>query len=179
MIGQAGCAPPGARSRGKNDKTNKTKGRLTVADVQVREAQPSDVDAIRSLVTSLANERGAAPDGEVIASMIGECIDASSHMILVAQVDDRLAGYLAVHWISMPMLPGREGYISDLIIGAEWRGKGIGSSLLEAVEKEAADRGCVRLMLNNRVGRESHQRDFYPKAGFWEHTEFANFAKPV
>ena len=79
----------------------------------------------------------------------------------------------------MPMLPGREGYISDLIVGADWRGRGIGSSLLEAVEKEAAGRGCVRLTLNNRVDRESYHRSFYPKAGFRERTEFANFAKPV
>ena len=150
-----------------------------MADVQVREAQPFDVDAIRSLVIALAHERGSAPDGEAIASMIGECIDAGGHMILVAQMDDRLAGYLAVHWVSMPMLPGREGYISDLIVGADQRGKGVGSSLLEAVEKEAAARGCVRLTLNNRTNIESHQRGFYPKAGFRERTEFANFAKPL
>ena len=144
-----------------------------MADVLIREAQHSDIDPIRSLVVALARERGQAPEGEVVDSMIVECIGASDHTIFVAQAGRSLAGYAAIHWISMPMLPGREGYVSDLIVGADWRGKGVGGSLVRAVEKEAALRGCVRLTLNNRVDRESYQRGFYPKVGFRERTELA------
>ncbi len=100
-----------------------------MADVLIREAQHSDIDPIRSLVVALAQERGQAPEGEVVDSMIVECIGASGHTIFVAQAGRSLAGYAAVHWISMPMLPGREGYVSDLIVGADCAGRGSAAAL--------------------------------------------------
>ena len=150
-----------------------------MANVSVREAHEPDLAALRSLVVAWISERGQKPDGDLVGSMILECIRESDHTMLVAQVGDTLAGYAAVHWISMPMLPGREGYVSDLVVAADWRGRGIGSNLLRAVEQEAVDRACIRLTLNNRTDRESYERGFYPREGFRERTDFANFVKPV
>ena len=148
-------------------------------DLQVREAQYADTESIQALVMALAQERGTHSDSEVIASMVAECLGSADHTILVASSGDSLLGYVAVHWAPMPMLPGREGYVSDMVVGVDWRGMGVGGNLIRAVEREAASRGCVRLTLNNRTDRESYQRSFYPKAGFRERTEFANFVKPI
>ena len=75
------------------------------------------------------------------------------------------------------MWPGRqpEGYVSELFIKEQARGQGIGARLLEAVQAEARNRGCTRLMLLNVRKRESYQRGFYAKHGWEERPEAANF----
>ena len=60
-----------------------------------------------------------------------------------------------------------------------WLAESIAERMLRAVEREAVDRACIRLTLNNRTDRESYERGFYPREGFRERTDFANFVKPV
>ena len=147
--------------------------------VTLRAAQASDVDGIRRLVGALANERGGTSDAEAVAAATEECIGQPGHEIIVAAAEEEVVAYVAVHWIPFPMLGGREGYVSDLIVGADWRGHGLGNRLMKAVEARASEMGCERLMLNNRVAAESFERGFFTKAGFRQRTDFANFVKPL
>lgn len=50
-----------------------------------------------------------------------------------------------------------------------------GRALLAAVAAEGTRRGATRLMLFNRKMRESYQRGFYPKAGWYERDDVAFF----
>ena len=77
------------------------------------------------------------------------------------------------------MLYGTEGYLSDLLVTQSARGQGVGQLLLAQVEARAQELGCVRLMLNNARTAESFARGFYPKQGYRERTEFANFVKSL
>ena len=47
-----------------------------------------------------------------------------------------------------------------------WLAESIAERMLRAVEREAVDRACIRLTLNNRTDRESYERGFYPREGF-------------
>ncbi|MYK34394.1 MAG: GNAT family N-acetyltransferase, partial [Chloroflexi bacterium] len=116
---------------------------------------------------------------EAAAAAAEECIGQPGHEIILAVAEDQVGAYVAVHWVPFPMLGGREGYVSDLIVGADWRGHGLGNRLMEAVEARAGEMGCERLMLNNRIAAESFERGFFAKAGFRQRTDFANFVKPL
>ena len=97
-------------------------------------------------------------------------------LILVAQTPGgEIAGYCAVHWLPYLILAGPEGYVSELFIQEQFRGQGIGGQLLNAIKAEAQKRGCSRLMLLNIRTRNSYQRQFYPKHGWEERPDAANF----
>jgi len=65
--------------------------------------------------------------------------------------------------------------VSELFVREEFRGQKIGSQLLEAVKVEARNRGCFHLMLLNLRKRDSYKRQFYPKHGWEERPDAANF----
>jgi GNAT superfamily N-acetyltransferase len=69
-------------------------------------------------------------------------------------------------------LAPRAGYVSHLFVHAATRGEGAGRQLLAAAEKEAATRGCSRLLLYINRSRPAYRRAFYAKAG-WQELENA------
>lgn len=152
---------------------------MSLQEFTIRRAQASDAYGIRDLVTALVEERGGASDAEAVAKAADECIGQPGHEIIVAMAGEEIVAYVAVHCVPFPMLGGREGYVSDLLVSADWRGRGLGNRLMEEVEARAREMGCERLMLNNRVAAESFERGFFAKAGFRQRTDFANFVKPL
>jgi GNAT superfamily N-acetyltransferase len=80
-----------------------------------------------------------------------------------------------VHWLPYLLLPGPEGYVSELFLRESSRGLGIGGQLIETVKAEALKRNCSRLMLLNLRKRESYKRGFYKKQGWEERQEAVNF----
>lgn len=151
----------------------------------IREATVADIPALSQLVADYyAEQHDSADDAsrlaQFAAAQLETCIKESSHSVYVAEhPEGQLAGYLVVHWIPFPLLQGVEGYISDLLVAQTYRGQGIGKDLLAVVEHHAQERGCIRLMLNNRRASTAYQRGFYPHAGFVERKHFANFVKKL
>lgn len=88
--------------------------------------------------------------------------------------DGALVGYVAVHWLPYLILRGPEGFVSELFLTPDARGRGIGSRLLAAAVAEARARGCARLGLLNDRRRESYTRGFYAARGWTERADMAN-----
>ena len=148
----------------------------------IRPATSADVPAIAAILRGLGwfahvNDESPARTETRIAEHLRMCLADDSHSVLVAEGAKGavLGGYVAVHWLPYLMLPGSEGYISELFVVESARGAGLGTKLLEAVKDMAIGRGCSRLMLVNRKTRESYKRGFYRKLGWEERQEFANF----
>ena len=150
-------------------------------DIQIRKAAASDVPAITNLLRALGffariNAESAETTQARILKHLALAAADDSHLILVAETPaGEIAGYCAAHWLPYLILPGPEGYVSELFVDEAFRGQGIGGQLLDAVKAEAQQRGCSRLMLLNLRKRESYQRRFYPKQGWEERPEMANF----
>ncbi len=144
-----------------------------------------DAAALAELIAEYNTEgtvsRNLASVFNVSELQLRTCLaDRENNTIFIARANDNeLLGYIAVHWIPFPMLLGSEGYISDLLISRDVRGRGIGQELLAAAEDEAKARGCHRLMLNNRRSSDSYKRQFYIKTGFTERTFYSNFIKQL
>lgn len=68
---------------------------------------------------------------------------------------------------------GRRGYIYHTVVSPEYRGKGIGSALVEeavnALKKEGITRVCLNVMETNEQGKA-----FWTKQG-WERKDFLGF----
>jgi len=147
---------------------------------RIRRANKSDCSAIAELIADFRlEEQGLAVDRAPILSTLLTAVSQPACDVFVAESDEAVVGFVVIHWVPFPMVAGTEGYISDLIVTAELRGAGIGRRLVDAVEAEARSRGCVRLMLNNRIDAKSFQRGFYPKIGYRHREEFANFVKAL
>lgn len=71
---------------------------------------------------------------------------------------------------------GRRGMIYHLAVDAEFRGLGIGTSLMETIDDRLRNRGCLRSYL--LVGRESSAGQFYTEQG-WTKLELHVFGKDL
>jgi GNAT superfamily N-acetyltransferase len=112
---------------------------------------------------------------EVVATrLLGKTAGTS---LRVAEAEGKLAGYASAHWLPNLILGGTEGYISELFVAPDSRGKGIGGALLNDLEAQARVRGCIRLSLLNLRERESYRRGFYAKRGWTERPGAANLIK--
>lgn len=149
--------------------------------VKVRAAQQEDVPVIADIIRKLGwfpyvdKESPSATERRVLVHL--ELADADdSHMVLVADDDDgNVAGYISVHWLPYLLLSGPEGYISELFVKEDARGKGVGTALMNDVKEFAIVKNCSRLMLLNSRERDSYERDFYARFGFTERTDMANW----
>ncbi len=150
-------------------------------DVMIRKASREDAPGISAILRELGwfsqfTQEPVLDSEKRVCDMLALDQKDDSHSVFVAEGDDsRIMGYTSVHWLPYLLLPGPEGYVSELFICEADRGKGIGTLLLEAVASEAHKRGCCRLMLINMRKRESYHREFYIKKGWIEREGAANF----
>jgi len=122
------------------------------------------------------NQETSAETTERVRRHLYLCLMDNSHSVFVARSPEGATiGYIAAHWNPYLFLSGPEGYISELFVHPEYRGQGIGTQLLEIVQKEARQRGCYRLMLINNRTRQSYLLGFYEKNGWVERPQMANF----
>ena len=150
--------------------------------IRVRDFQSGDVPALARLVASLdlglwAQGREPSEVERALESRLEARTETTT--IRVAEAEGKLAGYAAAHWLPNLVLAGPEGYVSELFVAPENRGRGIGGALLDSLEAEARSRGCARLSLLNLRERESYRRGFYLKRGWTERADAANLIKKL
>jgi GNAT superfamily N-acetyltransferase len=149
-------------------------------DVAVRKAGLGDATALTEVLRSVEyfTHLIEMPFKEARATVVRgleQDLARDDHLVLLAEdIDGRILGYCAVHWLPYLLFEGPEGYVSELFIHESARGHGVGARLLEVVKAEARQRGCQRLSLLNGRQRDSYRREFYKKNG-WRERDMANF----
>jgi GNAT superfamily N-acetyltransferase len=144
----------------------------------IRTAVEEDVPAIAAIVLELGwfssvNERH-------IRQQLDRCNADGSHTLLVAEnAHGTVCGYIAVHWLPYLILPGSEGFVSEMFVLKNERRRGYGRSLIEAVKELATEKSCVRLALLNSRNRPSYEREYYKRLGWTERPEMADFIYPL
>lgn len=104
---------------------------------------------------------GADPAGGY-AQFLGRQLDDPDCVVLVAEVDDHVVGYVyaGIEPLSWKELRDECGYVHDLIVDAEHRGHAAGSQLLEAAVEWLRGRGMPRVVLWTAEQNTSAQRFF-------------------
>ncbi|MBA4186619.1 MAG: N-acetyltransferase [Planctomycetaceae bacterium] len=110
----------------------------------IRPATPDDVPTIARLIRSLAeyerlSDRVVFDQAKLLEHLFGERRYAE---VLLAEVNSVVAGF-ALFFHNYSTFQGKPGmYLEDLFVMPEFRGKGLGKSLLVALAKVAVERGC-------------------------------------
>jgi ribosomal protein S18 acetylase RimI-like enzyme len=133
---------------------------IRLADLQ----DARDAEAVLDLLDMYA--RDPLGDGESLATDVRERLipdlrRLDNCCVFLAHADDRQVG-LAIcfqgysSFLARPLLN-----IHDLAVVPEWRGRGVGRQLLQAIEHEARRRNCGRITLevraDNLVARRLYQ----------------------
>ena len=115
--------------------------------LRLRAAQAADVPAIFTLIGELADYE------RLRHQMVGTADDLQRHLFgephfawaMVAQWGDSVVGF-SLYFFNYSTFLCRPGlYLEDLFVRAGYRGRGIGRSLLAALEQRARELGCGRL----------------------------------
>lgn len=100
-------------------------------------------------------------------SFLGEQMAEPDVVLLVAEQDGQVIGYAygAIEGYDWMALRGPAAVIHDLIVDPEYRGRGVGRALMNAMIATLTARGAPRLVLSTADRNESAQR-FFERAGF-------------
>jgi len=135
-------------------------------NIIIREAREADVEALVLLLTQL----GYPQDPLFVLRKLEEFHERSSSKVFVAEIGDRVVGFLSFDSEPAFHKEGRIGTIMALCVLEECRGQGIGHKLVAEAEAEAIRQGCVRLAVSSGVQRiNTHQ--FYRNLGYEEKTK--------
>jgi GNAT superfamily N-acetyltransferase len=140
-------------------------------ETTVREAGAEDVEgvatAVESLLVELGGRRPERPDLEhEVRALLA---DPQGGSVLVAEADGRIVGMLSASWQRAIHVPGVYATIQDLWVDGEWRSRGVGAELVEAIASQARSRGVNRLEVG--LPRETFvaiasTESFYQRNGF-------------
>jgi GNAT superfamily N-acetyltransferase len=118
-----------------------------MTSITIRPAQPEDVDTIFHLIKALAEYEKLSHEVTGSAEMLkthlfGErpCIEA-----LLAEHNGKSIGFALFFTNYSTFLTQPGIYLEDLFVMPEYRGKGIGKSLLSYLARLALERNCGRL----------------------------------
>jgi N-acetylglutamate synthase-like GNAT family acetyltransferase len=136
----------------------------TTTAVVIRRARPGDSAQVRALVRQL----GYAPDDKTYDETFAQVVRHPEAAVFVAQIGTRLVGYLAMAHRPQIRLAGRIAAIDELAVDDGERGRGVGTSLLDAAIAHAASLGCARVELTTSRERASYSRGFYAERGLAE-----------
>jgi GNAT superfamily N-acetyltransferase len=137
----------------------------------VREAGAGDIQAVAAAVESLLVELGGRkPEREELEGEVRAALDdPAGNSILLAEGDGRVVGVLSASWQRAIHVPGAYATIQDLWVDADWRSRGVGAELVEAIASQARSRGVSRLEVG--LPRETFAaiastQSFYERSGF-------------
>jgi len=137
----------------------------------VREAGAEDVEGVATAVASLLTELGGRMPSraEMEAEVQALLDDPQSGSVLIAEADGKIVGVLTASWQRAIHVPGVYATVQDLWVDEDWRSRGVGAELVEAIASQARTRGVSRLEVG--LPRETFAaiastESFYKRNGF-------------
>lgn len=120
--------------------------------VSIRSVTPDDVDFILKCITDLAIYENALDQVEATPAMIHEELFGNPRKCseaIIAEISDnsevKKVGF-ALFFHNFSTWRGRRGiWIEDVFVQPEFRGRGVGTTLLSGVAKIAKERNCGRM----------------------------------
>lgn len=150
---------------------------MTDSDIKIRPLRDSDIEAVMRLHRELGWNPAFMADGSTLRQRLQSLIVEENALLLVAEIDDHVIGYVHGEVIIYLLFAGREMMITEVFVRERARGKGVGKALVTAIENEAVKEKCFRISVLNSRERESYKRSFYPGMGYSEREQTATFVK--
>lgn len=143
----------------------------------IRRAETRDADALGRLGAALMHTHYAFDAHRFLdpgegaesgyASFLASQLDDDESIVLVAEVDDRIVGYVyaAIEPLSWKELRDECGFIHDLLVADEARRSGVGESLLNQAIEWLREQGMPRVVLGTAAQNDTAQR-LFKRRGF-------------
>jgi GNAT superfamily N-acetyltransferase len=125
-----------------------------MASVLVRPARTEDGDAVWPLARELATSYDVQL--EAYARVFALSVEADDALVLVAECDGAVIGYLLGQAHHTFHANGHALWVEELMVRADHRGAGVGRALMAAAEDWARERGAAYVALATR-----RAADFY------------------
>jgi GNAT superfamily N-acetyltransferase len=136
-------------------------------EIKVRAAHEEDVDAVIRMYAWLFAPPGSMPeawDERRAAVALGEAIASHDSVVVVAEADGRLIGFITAYQDLHSVRFGYRAWVEDFAVDPESRSRGVGKRLLEAAKDWAQERGATHLELDSADARKDAHR-FYEREG--------------
>jgi GNAT superfamily N-acetyltransferase len=92
---------------------------------------------------------------------------SEGYACLVAEIDDRVVGFIALHCFDLLHWKEKIGRISSFCVADSYRSKGIGGMLLDAGEEWLIANGCAKIEVTSNA-RRTRAHQFYLNLGYVE-----------
>jgi GNAT superfamily N-acetyltransferase len=114
--------------------------------ISIRTARPNDMSVVLNLIQELAvYEKAPNEVINTVENLIKDGFgDSKIFDCIVAENNLTIVGF-ALYFTGYSTWKGRTLYLEDILVTESFRGKGVGSSLFEAVVNEAKKRGVKRM----------------------------------
>jgi len=133
----------------------------------IRPAVSADAERVFSLLTQL--EQGYAPDRAAFDDNFAKLIADSVSTVFLVSTDDAslVLGYALTTVTPLLHVNGSSAQLQELVVDSEHHGIGIGTALVEEVERVCRDRGVKQLTVPSR-----RSADFYERIGYRSTADF-------
>ncbi|WP_199439858.1 GNAT family N-acetyltransferase [Umezawaea beigongshangensis] len=138
-----------------------------MTEVIVREAEPADAARATDLLHQLGYPGNSEDD---VRLRLRRWAELPASTVLVALVDGRVEGLVAVATIPRFERDGMIGRVVALVVSERCRGTGTGKRLLRAAEGYAAERGCDAVEISSSRHRTGAHA-FYRALGYTDRCE--------
>jgi len=129
-------------------------------DLIIRKAANKDIEGVIEVLKTIYLQDVAWAE-----RAIKKLLATENYMILVAELDDHIVGFIDYYTLPSIWEKWNEATINNLFIQKDYQGKGIGSRLLEEVIKRTDEIGIVELHVETEKDNERAIR-LYKKHGF-------------
>jgi GNAT superfamily N-acetyltransferase len=145
-------------------------------EITVRLGCEDDLDSVTELWIELMDLHHSmtpdnwrrAPDGHLkFREWMATAVEAEDRALFAAEADDCVVGFahVTLNDSPPPVVPRKSGFLSDLAVAEDVRGKGAGRKLLCSAEGWCREHGCTELTLSTAVQNEG-AIGFYRAMGF-------------
>lgn len=132
-------------------------------EIGIRSCTGADFDGIFLLLEQLWS--GSDLSHQKLKQVFIEGLESELNDYAVAECEGKVVGFCSLSIMHTLWSAGRLGHIDELVVDEGFRGKGIGSHLLNEMMQRAGKKGCLRIELESDLRRNEAHR-FYTDRGF-------------
>jgi GNAT superfamily N-acetyltransferase len=134
-----------------------------------RKATEQDLPAVLALYAQPDLDDGYTLDLPAAQNLFRKMQSYPNYALYVAEIEDKVIGTFALLIMDNLAHQGRpSGVAEDVVVNAEWRGKGVGKQMMAFAIEKCREAGCYKLALSSNL-RRTQAHKFYETLGFERH----------